>query len=63
MSSPHPEWGPALQIHRNEAWEVHKSHGTTMGGVLQSPGALGMSYTPGRNGQVEYENTAYAPDE
>ena len=30
---PSPKWGPALPQHRREAAEVHKQHGTTMGGV------------------------------
>ena len=29
---PSPKWGPALPQHREEAAEVHKQHGTTMGG-------------------------------
>ncbi|XP_033636428.1 sodium- and chloride-dependent glycine transporter 1-like isoform X1 [Asterias rubens] len=31
----HPSWGPALKTHRLEAMNVHKSHGTEMGGVLE----------------------------
>ncbi|XP_072015442.1 sodium- and chloride-dependent glycine transporter 2-like [Amphiura filiformis] len=31
---PSPKWGPALPQHRREAANVHKQHGTTMGGVL-----------------------------
>ncbi|XP_072017751.1 sodium- and chloride-dependent glycine transporter 1-like [Amphiura filiformis] len=58
MSNPSDEWGPALQIHRNEAWEVHKEHGTSMGGLLALPGGLGMQYTPGPDNQG-YENTGY----
>ncbi|XP_070531963.1 sodium- and chloride-dependent glycine transporter 1-like [Ptychodera flava] len=37
MSSPTASWGPALQHHRQEAWEMHKRGGTTMGGKLELP--------------------------
>ncbi|XP_033127167.1 sodium- and chloride-dependent neutral and basic amino acid transporter B(0+)-like [Anneissia japonica] len=38
MTSPRANWGPALQHHRDEAWAVHKSHNTTMGGLLKVDG-------------------------
>ncbi|XP_072017750.1 sodium- and chloride-dependent glycine transporter 2-like [Amphiura filiformis] len=57
MSSPTDNWGPALQQFRDEAWEVHKAHGTTMGGALKLPGAMPVQYTP--DGEVGLENIAY----
>ncbi|XP_072017386.1 sodium- and chloride-dependent neutral and basic amino acid transporter B(0+)-like [Amphiura filiformis] len=38
MTNPRPNWGPALQKHRNKAWKVHRRHGTTMGGKKYLPG-------------------------
>ena len=35
ISNPSDTWGPALKQHRLEAAEVHKRHGTTMGGSLK----------------------------
>ncbi|XP_022105054.1 sodium- and chloride-dependent neutral and basic amino acid transporter B(0+)-like [Acanthaster planci] len=34
ITSPLDSWGPALTQHREEAAEVHRHHGTTMGGVV-----------------------------
>ena len=31
---PSPKWGPALLEHRQYAAEIHRQHGTTMGGVV-----------------------------
>ena len=39
MITPTAEWGPALLEHRKDAARVHKTHGTTMGGVVESSGA------------------------
>lgn len=44
MSNPTPEWGPAVQKFRNEAWNVHYQHGTTMGGQLVPPGGKGIGH-------------------
>ncbi|XP_022100182.1 sodium- and chloride-dependent neutral and basic amino acid transporter B(0+)-like [Acanthaster planci] len=35
MTTPTAEWGPALLEHRKDASRVHKTHGTTMGGVVE----------------------------
>jgi len=34
MVTPRPEWGPLHLADRREAIEIHRQHGTTMGGVL-----------------------------
>ena len=34
MLTPQPEWGPLHLADRREAMEIHRLHGTTMGGVL-----------------------------
>ncbi|XP_072023951.1 LOW QUALITY PROTEIN: sodium- and chloride-dependent neutral and basic amino acid transporter B(0+)-like [Amphiura filiformis] len=34
MGTPTSDWGPALPAHRNEAYNVHERHGTTMGGTI-----------------------------
>ena len=36
MGTPTSDWGPALPAHRSEAWNVHLSHGTEMGGTLNA---------------------------
>ncbi|PIK47109.1 putative sodium- and chloride-dependent neutral and basic amino acid transporter B(0+) isoform X1 [Apostichopus japonicus] len=34
ISNPGPDWGPAVQKFREDAWGIHLQHGTTMGGDL-----------------------------
>ena len=56
MSQPRDDWGPALQKHRDEAWEAHKTHGTSMGGHLKLPKKLGVAYHVGKdNDAVAYD--------
>ncbi len=57
MASPRPNWGPALQRHRDEAWEVHRTHGTTMGGNQKKTETSGMKYSA--NEKSGKDNTAY----
>ncbi|WP_411025370.1 hypothetical protein, partial [Salmonella sp. s55004] len=57
MSNPRDSWGPALQKHRQEAWETHIAHGTTMGGKLE--GGITIKCAPDDEPPVMYSNTAY----
>ena len=59
ISQPKDEWGPALQMHRDEAWEVHKTHGTTMGGALQLANQSNMNAVKYSTGN---DNLTYASE-
>ncbi|XP_071821796.1 sodium- and chloride-dependent neutral and basic amino acid transporter B(0+)-like isoform X2 [Apostichopus japonicus] len=37
--NPSENWGPALSVHRLEAYKVHVNHGTTMGGRIDIDGS------------------------
>ncbi|XP_038063797.1 sodium- and chloride-dependent glycine transporter 1-like [Patiria miniata] len=46
ITSPLDSWGPALTQHREEAADVHRRHGTTMGGVVRPDDMLEMNANP-----------------
>ena len=61
-SNPSALWGPALQRFRNEAAEVHKLHGTTMGGKVLLPNTQKPSFRPQGNGNnVPERSVKYNP--
>ncbi|XP_072017753.1 sodium- and chloride-dependent neutral and basic amino acid transporter B(0+)-like [Amphiura filiformis] len=55
MSKPRGTWGPALQKFRDEAWEVHLNHGTTMGGNKEKTDSHGVKYSADKGA----DNAAY----
>ncbi|XP_071821966.1 sodium- and chloride-dependent glycine transporter 2-like isoform X2 [Apostichopus japonicus] len=62
MSNPREEWGPAVQKFRDEAWEVHYNHGTTMGGAKVLRGGTNAAHPADgtiENGTQVFDNKAY----
>ncbi|PIK62057.1 putative sodium- and chloride-dependent glycine transporter 2 [Apostichopus japonicus] len=65
ISNPGPDWGPAVQKFREDAWGIHLQHGTTMGGDLIRRSQNNSHHTDVEMVETKdmdnYENKTYEP--